>query len=126
MTNAEPIIYAKNIYKNFGDFKVLKGVSLDIEKGERIVIIGASGSGKSTFLRCLNLLEEPTFGEVWCEGKLVTPVDPYLHKDVIELSDTYKKLFNEFKAQNAGLSDEEVKEKLIQKIKKEDLFLFYF
>ena len=121
MTNAEPIIYAKNIYKNFGGVKVLKGVSLDIEKGERIVIIGASGSGKSTFLRCLNLLEEPTFGEVWCEGKLVTPVDPYLHKDVIELSDTYKKLFNEFKAQNAGLSDEEVKEKLIQKIKKEDL-----
>ena len=111
MTNAEPIIYAKNIYKSFGDVKVLKGVSLDIEKGERIVIIGASGSGKSTFLRCLNLLEEPTFGEVWLDGKLLTPVDPYLHYEVIAASKTCRKLVSEGMEEKAAIA----------KIKAEDL-----
>ncbi|MBR4394369.1 MAG: amino acid ABC transporter ATP-binding protein, partial [Oscillospiraceae bacterium] len=62
----------KNIYKNFGDLHVLKGVSTTVDKGEVVVIIGVSGSGKSTFLRCMNLLEEPTYGEVWMEGKLMT------------------------------------------------------
>ena len=44
----------QNIYKNFGDLQVLKGVSTHVEKGEVIVIIGVSGSGKSTLLRCMN------------------------------------------------------------------------
>ena len=82
----------KNIYKNFGDLKVLKGVSEEIEQGEVVAIIGPSGSGKSTMLRCMNLLEEPTFGEVWMDGKLLTPIDPYLHKEVIKASKTFKKL----------------------------------
>ena len=101
----------KNIYKYFGKNEVLKGVSLNVEKGERVVIIGSSGSGKSTLLRCINLLEKPTFGEVWLDGGLLTPVDPYLHFDIIRASETYKKLKKE------GFSDEE----LIDKIKKEDL-----
>ena len=101
----------KNIYKNFGDLKVLKGVSTEIEKGEVISIIGASGSGKSTLLRCMNLLETPTFGEVWMNGKLLTPIDPYLHIEVIEASNTYKKLVAE------GISPEDA----IAKIKAEDL-----
>ena len=101
----------KNIYKNFGDLKVLKGVSTHVEKGEVISLIGVSGSGKSTLLRCMNLLETPTFGEVWMEGKLLTPVDPYLHYEVIRASNTYKKLTEE------GLSDEEA----VRKIKDEDL-----
>ncbi len=115
------IIDARNIYKYFGEAHVLNGISCDIKKGERIVIIGPSGSGKSTFLRCLNLLEEPTYGEVWCEEKLVTPVDPYLHNDVIECSNTYIKLFNQFKQANPEISDEEAKKMLIEKIRKEDL-----
>ena len=82
----------KNIYKYFGKNEVLKGVSLNVEKGERVVIIGSSGSGKSTLLRCINLLEKPTFGEVWLDGGLLTPVDPYLHFDIIRASETYKKL----------------------------------
>jgi ABC-type histidine transport system ATPase subunit len=57
-------IEARNIVKNFGAAQVLKGVSLAAEQGEAIAIIGASGSGKSTFLRCLNLLETPDRGEI--------------------------------------------------------------
>ena len=84
------MINAKNIYKSFNKHEVLKGVSLNIKKGEKVVIVGPSGSGKSTFLRCLNLLEEATNGEIWLDGKLLTDVDPYLHDDIIELSNTYK------------------------------------
>ena len=109
----EIMLEVKNIYKNFGDLKVLKGVSTDVNKGEVISIIGASGSGKSTLLRCMNLLEEPTFGEVWIEGKLMTPVDPYLHFDVIRASKTYKKLVA------GGMEDMDA----IMKIKDEDLLL---
>ncbi|MBP3894897.1 MAG: ATP-binding cassette domain-containing protein [Mogibacterium sp.] len=103
----------KNIFKNFGDLKVLKGVSTTVDKGEVVSIIGVSGSGKSTLLRCMNLLEEPTFGEVWIEGQLMTPVDPYLHFDVIRASKTYKGLIN------SGMSDEDA----IAKIKAEDLLI---
>ena len=86
------MLEVKNIFKNFGQLEVLKGVSTTVEKGEVVSIIGVSGSGKSTLLRCMNLLEQPTFGEVWMEGKLLTPVDPYLHFDVIRASKTYKAL----------------------------------
>ena len=103
----------KNIYKNFGSLQVLKGVSTTVDKGEVVSIIGASGSGKSTLLRCMNLLEEPTFGEVWIEGKLMTPVDPYLHFDVIRASKTYKKLIGE------GMEDMAA----ITKIKQNDMLL---
>ena len=82
----------KNIYKNFGSLKVLEGVSIQINEGEVVAIIGASGSGKSTLLRCMNLLETPTFGEVWMNDRLLTPVDPYLHVEIIRASNTYKKL----------------------------------
>jgi polar amino acid transport system ATP-binding protein len=57
-----PILAADNIHKAFGDNKVLKGVSLSVARGEVVTLIGASGSGKSTFLRCLNLLEMPQHG----------------------------------------------------------------
>ena len=69
------MIEVKNLYKSFGkndEIKVLLGVDCKIEKGERIVIIGPSGGGKSTFLRCLNLLEQPTDGEITFDGELIT------------------------------------------------------
>ena len=70
------MIEVKNLYKNFGSLKVLKGVSLEVNNGEVISIIGPSGSGKSTLLRSINLLEKPTYGEIWVDGRMITPPDP--------------------------------------------------
>ena len=115
------LVSVKGLYKNFGKLQVLKGVSAEIKKGEKVVIIGPSGSGKSTFLRCMNLLEEPTYGEIWFEGKLLTPVDPYIHPEVIRVSKTYKKLIAEFKTKNPESSEEDADAAVISTIKKNDL-----
>ncbi|MDN3679787.1 ATP-binding cassette domain-containing protein [Vibrio tapetis subsp. quintayensis] len=61
----------KELHKTFGQNEVLKGISLEAHKGDVISIIGSSGSGKSTFLRCINLLETPTAGEIWVNGELI-------------------------------------------------------
>ena len=61
-----------DLHKNFGDLHVLKGVNLEIKKGEVLAIIGPSGSGKSTLLRCVNLLEEPTSGNIFIDGQDIT------------------------------------------------------
>lgn len=66
------MIEVKQLEKSFGNNHVLRGVTDTIQKGEKVVIVGASGSGKSTYLRCLNLLEIPTGGEVWFEGERIT------------------------------------------------------
>ena len=106
------MISVKNIIKTFEDgVTVLKGVDCHIEKGEVVAIIGPSGSGKSTLLRCMNLLSTPTYGEVWLKDKLLNPVDPYLHPEVIMASNTYKKLTQ------GGMGSDEA----ILKIRKEDL-----
>lgn len=62
------MINVKDLHKYFGSLEVLKGINCHIEKGECVCIIGASGSGKSTFLRCLNLLETPTKGDITIDG----------------------------------------------------------
>ncbi|MGV0817219.1 ABC transporter ATP-binding protein [Martelella sp. AMO21009] len=67
----EPVISLRNLHKSFGSLEVLKGISLDACKGEVIAILGASGSGKSTMLRCINMLEIPTAGEVSVGGETV-------------------------------------------------------
>ncbi|GLT14351.1 ABC transporter ATP-binding protein [Vibrio algivorus] len=66
-----PALNIKDLHKTFGHNEVLKGISLSANKGDVISIIGSSGSGKSTFLRCINLLETPTSGEVWVNGELI-------------------------------------------------------
>ena len=66
------MISVKNLSKNFGDLQVLKNVSLDIQKGEKVIIVGPSGSGKSTLLRCLNLLEIPTSGNIIFDNTDIT------------------------------------------------------
>lgn len=115
------IVNINNIYKYFGELKVLRGVSCNIKKGERVAIIGPSGSGKSTLLRCMNLLEEPTYGEVWLDGKLFTAPDPYLHFDVIRASATYKKLLEKRKAEHSGEAEDISDAAVIADIKENDL-----
>lgn len=106
------MISVNNLIKVFEDgVTVLAGVDCHIEKGEVVAIIGPSGSGKSTLLRCMNLLTTPTYGEVWLKDKLLTPVDPYLHVEVIRASNTFKKLVRE------GMEEKTA----IAKIKAEDL-----
>lgn len=100
---------------------MLKGVSCKIEKGEKIVIVGPSGSGKSTFLRCMNLLETPTYGEVWLEGELLTPIDPYLHFDVIRKSKTYAAMLAAAKAAEPSADETALDAAVIAEIKAKDL-----
>ena len=66
-----PVIQVQDLSKSFGDNSVLRSVSMDVATGETVVIIGASGSGKTTFLRCLNRLEEPSAGTVRLDGNPV-------------------------------------------------------
>ena len=82
MENKNVIISVKNLEKKFDKNAVLKNVSVDIYKGDVVCVIGASGSGKSTFLRCLNLLEMPTGGNIFFEGEDLTDkkVDLNLHR----------------------------------------------
>jgi octopine/nopaline transport system ATP-binding protein len=66
-----PALTVKEMHKSFGRMEVLKGISLDAHEGDVISILGASGSGKSTFLRCINLLETPDSGEVTVAGETI-------------------------------------------------------
>jgi len=68
----EPILRVENLSKTYGDLEVLKGVSFDVYPGEKKVFIGPSGTGKSTLLRCINLLTEPDGGSVYLNGEEVT------------------------------------------------------
>ncbi|MEE1135374.1 MAG: amino acid ABC transporter ATP-binding protein [Methanocorpusculum sp.] len=68
----EPILRVENLTKTYGDLEVLKGVSFDVYLGEKKVFIGPSGTGKSTLLRCINLLTEPDGGSVYLNGEEVT------------------------------------------------------
>lgn len=72
MITDEILIKVENLEKSFGKVEVLKGINIEIKKGEVVVIIGPSGCGKSTFLRTLNLLEEPTGGHIYFEGSDIT------------------------------------------------------
>jgi len=71
----QPIVSLKNVHKSFGELEVLKGVSLDVMKGEVICIIGPSGSGKSTLIRCINALNDIQKGSITVEGQEVHTPD---------------------------------------------------
>ncbi|WP_407293497.1 ABC transporter ATP-binding protein [Stutzerimonas zhaodongensis] len=69
MAEAIPALEIRNLHKCYGDLEVLKGISLTARDGDVISILGSSGSGKSTFLRCINLLENPNEGEILVAGE---------------------------------------------------------
>ncbi len=71
MTEATPALVVEDMHKSFGSLEVLKGVSLTAHEGDVIAMLGSSGSGKSTFLRCINLLETPDSGQVYVRGELI-------------------------------------------------------
>ena len=77
-TPEQPLVSIKEVHKSFGDLEVLKGVTLDVMKGEVICIIGPSGSGKSTLIRCVNALNPIDSGSIKVEGQEVH--DPHLDK----------------------------------------------
>ena len=68
---AQPALVAEDIHKSFGDLEVLKGVSITAHEGDVIAVLGSSGSGKSTFLRCVNLLETPNAGTITVSGETI-------------------------------------------------------
>ncbi len=72
MTTNETLINVQNLQKSFGKVEVLKGINIEIKRGEVVCIIGPSGCGKSTFLRTLNLLEQPTGGKIIFDGTDIT------------------------------------------------------
>ena len=90
------IIRVRGLKKQFGSNVVLNGINAEIDKGDVMVVIGASGSGKSTFLRCLNLLEEPTSGSIFFEGTDITDssVDINIHRRKMGMVFQQFNLFN--------------------------------
>lgn len=111
----ETILSVRKLYKKFGALEVLKGVDLDIRKGDVVAIIGPSGCGKSTFLRCLNLLEVPNAGEILFEGACIFKNERvYLKRQIKTLSADLKRakkeknteLFNELSKKISALQEE--------------------
>ncbi|HEX2129709.1 MAG TPA: amino acid ABC transporter ATP-binding protein [Solirubrobacterales bacterium] len=68
----EPVLALEGVRKSFGELEVLRGIDLEVRKGEVVCVIGRSGSGKSTLLRCINLLEPPEQGRILLEGREIT------------------------------------------------------
>ncbi len=71
MNAQNAMVYVEDVHKSFGHIEVLRGITLEVQKGQTIVIIGPSGSGKSTLLRCINHLEKVDSGRIYLEGHLV-------------------------------------------------------
>ncbi|MEA1994213.1 MAG: amino acid ABC transporter ATP-binding protein [Euryarchaeota archaeon] len=102
----------KNIHKTYGDTEILKGVSFTMDKGDVKVIIGPSGTGKSTLLRCINQLSPPDKGEVWLDGEEVTDPKRDINKMRQEIGFVFQhfNLFNHLTAlRNVSLGLEKVK-----------------
>jgi ABC-type polar amino acid transport system ATPase subunit len=75
-----PVVRVSGLHKSFGDLEVLKDIDMDIDSGEVVVVFGRSGSGKSTFLRCINFLEEPDQGSIEVAGIGVDAGPPTRHR----------------------------------------------
>ena len=94
--NEKELIRVEDLHKSFGSLQVLKGVTEHVNHGEVVSVIGPSGGGKSTFLRCLNLLETPTSGKIYFEGTDITDkdVDINLHRQKMGMVFQHFNVFN--------------------------------
>ena len=114
------MIEVVNLKKSFGDNQVLKGISISINKGEKVVVIGPSGSGKSTFLRCLNCMEDPTSGNIFFNGvDIADPkVDINIHRQKMVMVFQHFNLFNNKTViQNIMLAPVYTEKKRMRKLK---------
>ena len=115
-------IHVSHLKKNFGHLEVIKDISTDIYEGEVVVILGSSGSGKSTFLRCINRLEEPTGGEIIVDGQAITDKKADLNKirENIGMVFQHFNLFNNLNViQNLMLAPVQLKKASKEKAKEE-------
>lgn len=114
------MIQVVNLKKSFGSLEVLKGIDITINKGEKVVVIGASGSGKSTFLRCLNCMEDPTSGSIIFNGTDIADmkVDINIHRQKMGMVFQHFNLFNNKTViQNIMLAPIYVEKKRMRKLK---------
>ena len=92
MADKKTMVHVENLKKNFGKLEVLKDISVDIAEGEVVVLLGPSGSGKATFLRCLNQLEIATAGKILVDGNDVTDK----HIDINKVRENIGMVFQHF------------------------------
>lgn len=125
----EPIIRLDNIHKSYGKDDILKGISLEIKEGEVVVIIGPSGTGKSTLLRCINQLTVPNSGRVWVDGVELTDPKVDINKARRHIGFVFQdfNLFNHLNALNnvsiglklvLGMSAANAKEKAMLELRR--------
>ena len=113
------LIEIKDVHKTFDNFDVLKGINLNIEKGQVVTIIGSSGSGKSTLLRCLNLLEVPTSGEINFNGVPLMDKNTNIDKIRTKIGMVFQS-FNLFNNKNVLDNCILAQVKVLHRTKKED------
>ncbi len=117
------MIEVVNLNKSFGDVSVLHDININIEKGEKVVVIGPSGSGKSTFLRCLNCLEDPTSGSIIFNGVDIADmnVDINIHRQKMGMVFQHFNLFNNKTViENIMLAPVYVEKKRMKKLRRKN------
>lgn len=125
----EVVLSVKNLTKSFGQNSVLKGINIDVNKGDVVAVIGPSGCGKSTFLRCLNCMEDPTGGEIYFNGVDIADVkvDINLHRRSIGMVFQQFNLFNNLTVmQNITLAPNIVANQYVKGLQTENFKTFWY
>jgi polar amino acid transport system ATP-binding protein len=128
-TDQKPIVKLINIHKAYGDLKVLRGLSMDVTEGEVVVLVGPSGTGKSTLLRCINQLTIPDQGEVWVKDIQLTDPETDIDQERSHIGMVFQdfNLFNHLTAvgnvslgltQVLGMSKADAQEKAMQELER--------